>query len=227
MDLDLVEAAVAKLAKKVKAALPTIGSTTFPELKEISADGLGAYVWAVDNNSGDYTTGAWVELPAKIIEAINNGLQIEDLNTALQNVSKTADLGTTVDKLEARFNNYIEAFGNKVVAALNKHMLTRAITPFVLYNGANGINRLVTGMTFRPGTMQINVTSPTEELICPAYAKYVAVFKDGKATEAYVTPGSTQRFNLNLTQPGNYKIVVSCCDYFGYIVNKKFEVTVE
>ncbi len=227
MDLDLVEAAVAKLAKKVKAVLPSIGSTTFPELKEISADGLNAYVWAVDNNSGDYTTGAWVELPAQIIDAINNGLQIEDLNTALQNVSKTADLGTTVDKLEARFNNYIEAFGNKVVAALNKHMLTRAITPFVLYNGANGINRLVTGMTFKPGTMQINVTSPTEELICPAYAKYVAVFKDGKATEAYVTPGSTQRFNLNLTQPGNYKIVVSCCDYFGYIVNKRFEVTVE
>ena len=227
MDLDLVESAVAKLAKKVKAVLPSIGSTTFPELKEISADGLSAYVWAVDNNSGDYTTGAWVELPAQIIDAINNGLQIEDLNTALQNVSKTADLGTTVDKLEARFNNYIEAFGNKVVAALNKHMLTRAITPFVLYNGANGINRLVTGMTFRPGTMQINVTSPTEELICPAYAKYVAVFKDGKATEAYVTPGSTQRFNLNLTQPGNYKIVVSCCDYFGYIVNKRFEVTVE
>ena len=227
MDLDLVEAAVAKLAKKVKAVLPSIGSTTFPELKEISADGLSAYVWAVDNNSGDYTTGAWVELPAQIIDAINNGLQIEDLNTALQNVSKTADLGTTVDNLERRFNSYIEAFGNKVVAALNKHMLTRAITPFVLYNGANGINRLVTGMTFKPGTMQINVTSPTEELICPAYAKYVAVFKDGKATEAYVTPGSTQRFNLNLTQPGNYKIVVSCCDYFGYIVNKRFEVTVE
>ena len=227
MDLDLVESAVAKLAKKVKAVLPSIGSTTFPELKEISADGLNAYVWAVDNNSGDYTTGAWVELPAQIIDAINNGLQIEDLNTALQNVSKTADLGTTVDNLERRFNSYIEAFGNKVVAALNKHMLTRAITPFVLYNGANGINRLVTGMTFKPGTMQINVTSPTEELICPAYAKYVAVFKDGKATEAYVTPGSTQRFNLNLTQPGNYKIVVSCCDYFGYIVNKRFEVTVE
>ena len=227
MDLDLVESAVAKLAKKVKAVLPSIGSTTFPELKEISADGLSAYVWAVDNNSGDYTTGAWVELPAQIIDAINNGLQIEDLNTALQNVSKTADLGTTVDNLERRFNSYIEAFGNKVVAALNKHMLTRAITPFVLYNGANGINRLVTGMTFKPGTMQINVTSPTEELICPAYAKYVAVFKDGKATEAYVTPGSTQRFNLNLTQPGNYKIVVSCCDYFGYIVNKRFEVTVE
>ena len=227
MDLDLVESAVAKLAKKVKAVLPSIGSTTFPELKEISADGLNAYVWAIDDKTGAMAAGAWVELPAQIIDAINNGLQIEDLNTALQNVSKTADLGTTVDKLEARFNNYIEAFGNKVVAALNKHMLTRAITPFVLYNGANGINRLVTGMTFKPGTMQINVTSPTEELICPAYAKYVAVFKDGKATEAYVTPGSTQRFNLNLTQPGNYKIVVSCCDYFGYIVNKRFEVTVE
>jgi archaellum component FlaC len=227
MDLDLVESAVARLAKKVKAALPTIGSTTFPKLKEISADGLSAYVWAIDDNTGAMTAGAWVELPAQIIDAINNGLQIEDLNTALQKVSKTADLGTTVDKLEARFNNYIEAFGNKVVSALNNHMLTRAITPFVLYNGANGINRLVTGMTFRPGTMQINVTSPTEELICPAYAKYVAVFKDGKATEAYVTPGSTQRFNLNLTQPGNYKIVVSCCDYFGYIVNKRFEVTVE
>lgn len=297
MNLDLVEAAVAKLAKAIKARIPNINvgslnmkaieyptvekktvtqavfkwnsdgyweytgtkdieiepvlfirlATTDPAAQEAYPWGTQLYfdkdgnVWypadrngyitgSSDDWSGDHVTVAKLEdaVYKPIIDAINQGLSLDDLNNMVAQVNGIpTQLGNAVDNLEARFNSYIEKFGNKVVSALNNHMLTRAITPIVLYNGANGINRLVTGMTFKPGTMQINVTSPTEELICPAYAKYVAVFKNGRATEAYVTPGSTQRFNLNLTQPGNYKIVVSCCDYFGYIVNKKFEVTVE
>ena len=254
MDLDLVEAAVAKLAKKAK-SLFSGGSNKQIEIKAIeyptityngsecvpaayfemwSKEDTGSTLWTFIDEEGKLwyiQGGKWMSLEdavyKPIIDAINNGLKLDDLNDMLAEVSVTNQIGNAVDNLEARFNSYIEKFGNKVVSALNNHMLTRAITPIVLYNGANGINRLVTGMTFKPGTMQINVTSPTEELICPAYAKYVAVFKDGRATEAYVTPGSTQRFSLNLTQPGNYKIVVSCCDYFGYIVNKRFEVTVE
>ena len=163
-----------------------------------------------------------------IIDAINDGLDLSSLQDLLNQVAGIpTSLGNAVDNLEARFNSYIEKFGNTIVSAMNNHMLTRAVTPLVLYNSSEGISRLVTGLTVKAGTMQINVTSPTEELLVPAYAKYVAVFKDGKAVQAQVVPGGTQRFDLNLSQAGEYKIVVSCMDYFGYIVNKRFNITVQ
>ena len=76
--------------------------------------------------------------------------------------------------------------------------------------------------------MQINITSPTEELIVPAYAKYVALFKaDGSCVQAKVYGGSEQRIDLNLTQAGQYKLVISCMDYYGFVCNKKITVNVE
>lgn len=192
------------------------------------------YNWNGIGGSDDVNAGAFEIVKLEdavykpIIDAINDGLDLDNLNDMLQQVAGIpTKLGNTVDNLEARFNSYIEKFGNTIVSAMNHHMLTRAVTPIVLYNSAEGISRLVTGITVNAGTMQINVTSPTEELLVPAYAKYVAVFKDGKAVQAQVVPGGVQRFDLNLTQPGDYKIVVSCMDYFGYIVNKRFKITVK
>lgn len=189
-------------------------------------NGIG---YSDDNEAGNFEIVKLEDAVYKpIIDAVNDGLDLDNLNDMLQQVAGIpTKLGNTVDNLEARFNSYIEKFGNTIVSAMNHHMLTRAVTPIVLYNSAEGISRLVTGITVNAGTMQINVTSPTEELLVPAYAKYVAVFKDGKAVQAQVVPGGVQRFDLNLTQPGDYKIVVSCMDYFGYIVNKRFKITVK
>ena len=226
VSLDAVENAIAKFFKKIKKDLPSLDGTTFPVITEISADGMSAYVWVTDDDSNPLGAGQWEDLPQELVDAINNGLRIEDLNEALQNISGTYDLGSTVDKIEARFDSYIEKFGNAIVNALNNHMITRAVTPMVLFNSTEGIKRLVSGTTVNAGTMQINITSPTAELLVPAYAKYVAVFKDGQCVQAHVYGGSEQRINLNLSQPGEYKIVVSCMDYYGFVVNKKITVNV-
>jgi hypothetical protein len=63
--------------------------------------------------------------------------------------------------------------------------------------------------------------------LVPAYAKYIAVFKaDGSCVQAKVYGGSEQRMELNLTQPGEYDVIVSCIDYYGYVINKKYNITV-
>ena len=227
VDTDALENVIAKFANIIKDALPQVGGTTFPVIEKLSADGMTAYVWAKDDNTGDYTGGAWVALPQELVDAINNGLKIEELNDALQEVSTTTDLGATVDKLADRFAGYVVNFGNKIVSALQNHALTRAVAPIVLYNSADGIKRLISGKNVSTGIMQINVTSLTEELLVPALAKYVALFKDGKTVQAHVYPGSFQLMDLDLSKAGEYELIVSTVDYYGYVCNKKFIINVE
>ena len=170
----------------------------------------------------------WVDLPKEIADAINNGLKVEELNDALQNLSVTVDLGSTADNLSARFSSYLERAANSIVNALKNHALTRAVSPIILYSSTQGINRLVSGTTVKAGYMQINMTSPTEELIVPPYEKYIAVTDaSGKVTQSATVPGNTQLWTLDLTKAGDYTVILSCVDYYGYVVTKKYDITVE
>jgi hypothetical protein len=65
------------------------------------------------------------------------------------------------------------------------------------------------------------------ELLVPAYRKYVAVEKNGMLLEAEVLPGNTLTHDFDLSEPGDYKIIISCVDYFGYVVTKKYDVYVK
>ena len=227
VNTDALENAIAKLANVIKDALPQVGGTTFPEITEIKAGEGMAYVQLTDDNTIVPGAATWVKLDDTILKAINEGLQIEDLNAALKEISTTTDLGATVDKLADRFAGYVVNFGNKIVSALQNHALTRAVAPIVLYNSADGIKRLISGKNVSTGIMQINVTSLTEELLVPALAKYVALFKDGKTVQAHVYPGSFQLMDLDLSKAGEYELIVSTVDYYGYVCNKKFIINVE
>ncbi len=225
--LETIDNAIDKLAQKIKNALPNTSSSSFPTIKEISADGMEAYVWATDDDTNPMAAGAWVTLPEQLVTAINNGLKIDELNDALQNVTKKYDLGATVDNVADQFKSGIERAANAIVNALKKHALTRAVSPIILFKTTEGVFRLASGTTVKPGVMQINMTSPTEELIVPPYEKYIAV-KDasGKITSNTV-PGNTQLWNLDLTKAGDYTVILSCVDYYGYVVTKKYTVHVE
>ena len=196
-------------------------------------------LWGIVNEYGDITASDdWNADNVKvakledivykpIIDAINDGLDFDDLNDMLAEVSGYSDsLGTAVDNLADRFSSYISNFGNKIVNALKSHAFTRALAPIVLYNSANGIKKLVYGETVNKGVMQINVTSLTEEILVPAVAKYVALFKDGKAVQATVYPGNTQMIDLDLTKAGEYTLVISTVDYYGFVCNKKYLINV-
>lgn len=231
--LESVENAIAKLFKKIAAAVPSVQvNGNFPVIKSIVAPTLTEDGYVLVNDTKDATTGvAKVKISNDIIkpivDAINNGMNIDDLNDALQNLSVTVDLSSTADNLSARFSSFIERAANGIVNALKKHALTRAVSPIILYSSTNGINRLVAGTVVKAGIMQINMTSPTEELIVPPYEKYIAVTDaSGKVTQSATVPGNTQRWNLDLTKAGDYTVILSCVDYYGYVVTKKYEITV-
>ena len=232
VSLDYIEYVVSKIAEKIKAAFPTINlkDVTIKVPSTLDPDeNPYIIVGDVHDDLSDMTSWKKIEIEGEFIEAIResikDGMTEIDLTEMIQNLANET-LGDYVDNLAARFNSYIEKFGNTIVGMLKNHMITRAVTPMVLFNSADGIKRLVTGTTVNAGTMQINITSPTSELLVPAYAKYVAVFKGGQCVQAHVYGGSEQRIDLNLTQPGEYKIVVSCMDYYGFVVNKKITVNV-
>jgi hypothetical protein len=70
------------------------------------------------------------------------------------------------------------------------------------------------------------MTSSTEELLVPAFAKYIAVVQNGKVLQQATVPGSTQSWTLNFPSVGSYYVVLSAVDYYGNVVNKKYLVKV-
>ena len=227
VDMDLVDRIAAKLAKIINKAMPTVElgtiTITIPELK------AGDDKYILVGPAGHVTTEVTIDeaLYAQINQALKDGLTDIDLSEAVNNTAGGA-LANTGDKVADRFSNFVERLSNKYVAAMKKHALTRAVAPIILYDTKDGIKRLVPGTTVNAGYMVINMTSATKERIVPPYEKYIAV-KDasGKIIYSATVPGNNQLQTLDLTKAGDYTIILSCMDYYGYVVTKKYDITVE
>ena len=89
------------------------------------------------------------------------------------------------------------------------------------------MDRLCEGMFVKRGIMHGYLTSGTMELLVPAYKKYVAVEKNGMLLQSAVLPGNTLTYDFDLSEKGDYKVIISCVDYFGYVVTKKYNVYVK
>ncbi len=231
VDMDLVDRIAAKLAKIINKAMPTIElgtiTITIPELK--AGDDkyilVGSSGFAPGTGANEVTIDE--ALYAQINQALKDGLTDIDLSEAVNNTAG-GSLANIGDKVADRFSNFVERLSNKYVAAMKKHALTRAVAPIILYDTTDGIKRLVPGTTVNAGYMVINMTSATKERIVPPYEKYIAV-KDasGKIIYSATVPGNNQLQTLDLTKAGDYTIILSCMDYYGYVVTKKYDITVE
>ena len=228
VDMDLVDRIAAKLAKIINKAMPTVElgtiTITIPELK---ADATNKYILV--GPAGDVTHEVTIDdaLYADINQALKDGLTDIDLSEAVNNTAG-GSLANIGDKVADRFSSFVERLSNKYVAAMKKHALTRAVAPIILYDTTDGIKRLVDGTTVNAGYMVINMTSATKERIVPPYEKYIAV-KDasGKIIYSATVPGNNQLQTLDLTKAGDYTIILSCMDYYGYVVTKKYDITVK
>ena len=228
IDMDLVDRIAAKLAKIINKAMPTVElgtiTITIPELK---ADATNKYILV--GPAGDVKHEVTIDdaLYADINQALKDGLTDIDLSEAVNNTAG-GSLANIGDKVADRFSNFVERLSNKYVAAMKKHALTRAVAPIILYDTTDGIKRLVPGTTVNAGYMVINMTSATKERIVPPYEKYIAV-KDasGKIIYSATVPGNNQLQTLDLTKAGDYTIILSCMDYYGYVVTKKYDITVK
>ena len=227
-----VENAIARIAEIIKEK--TSINVANVEFKKINADGItinGGYMFVSDQTDHQVDTKITAikvkeDLIDELVKAINAGMPVDQLNEMIQNLGKVNGLGTTVTDYATRLNQYIEEFGNKIVFALNSHQLTRALAPCIFFESAEGIARMQEGLNLEHGMMTIYMSSPTEELLAPAFKKYLAVKKNGKTVFGKVFDGSAQLYTLDLTELGDYEVILSCVDYYGYICTKKYTLHV-
>ena len=151
---------------------------------------------------------------------------IEDIVAQVKNMIKKADDAANRAKtLEDRATDYLQKYINKTI---NFIASGRILEPILLVDAKDGIHR-VTG-TYEAGTYTFLPTTMNYELLAPAYKKYVAVVKDGKVLESYLTTNGGENFKsvkLNLTEKGENTIVYSAIDFNGNQISKKYTVTVK
>ena len=151
---------------------------------------------------------------------------ISGLNEKLEKYLKTYTLGNAVGKAEERINDYLTKGSEYLTTLINKHLFTRAVAPIIIFEHSTGMDRLCEGMFIKRGVMHAYLTSGTMELLVPAYKKYVALEKNGMLLQSEVLPGNTLTYDYDMSEKGDYKVIISCVDYFGYVVTKKYNVHV-
>jgi hypothetical protein len=160
-------------------------------------------------------------------KAINLNGGFDSINERLAKLLKTYTLGTAVNQAENRINAYLDKASDYLTNLINKHLFTRAVAPIIIFETSTGVDRLCEGMFINRGVMHAYLTSGTMELLVPAYRKYIALEKNGMLLESAVLPGNTLTHDFDLNEKGDYKIIISCVDYFGYVITKKYNVHVK
>lgn len=151
---------------------------------------------------------------------------IAAVNDRLNILLKAYILGGIEENAAERINTYIENASDKLSELIGKHTFTRSVAPIILFETNTGTDRLCEGMFISRGTMHAYLTSWTMELLAPAFKKYVALKKNDTLIQSFALSGNAQSFDFNLTEPGDYTVILSCVDYFGYAITKKYIIHV-
>ena len=219
----VLEKAISRIAKEINERWGDVGV----KAKIVKLDETNKVVYIAMNSKVEKlvvkNTEYWSDLK-KALE-VNGGL--DEVNEKLARLLKTYTLGTVVNKAEGRINAYLDKASDYLTNLINKHLFTRAVAPIIIFETSTGVDRLCEGMFVKRGIMHAYLTSGTMELLVPAYRKYVALEKNGMLLESKVLPGNTLTHDFDLSEPGDYKIIISCVDYFGYVVTKKYDVYVK
>ena len=219
----VLEKAISRIAKEINERWGDVGV----KAKIVKLDETNKVVYIAMNSKVEKlvvkNTEYWSDLK-KALE-VNGGL--DEVNEKLARLLKTYTLGTVVNKAEGRINAYLDKASEYLTNLINKHLFTRAVAPIIIFETSTGVDRLCEGMFVKRGIMHAYLTSGTMELLVPAYRKYVALEKNGMLLESKVLPGNTLTHDFDLSESGDYKIIISCVDYFGYVVTKKYDVYVK
>jgi hypothetical protein len=219
----VLERAVSRLALEIRERFGDIGITA----KIVGINDVEESVIVEVNGKRETIIVSNAKYMADMKQAVKVNGGLEAVNQKLANLLKTFTLGSVVDKAANRINLYIEKSSDYLTNLINKHLFTRAVAPIIIFEHSTGMDRLCEGMFVNRGIMHAYLTSGTMELLVPAYRKYVALEKDGMLLQSAVLPGNTQSYDFDLTEKGDYKIILSCVDYFGFVVTKKYDVYVK
>lgn len=191
----------------------------------------------------------------KIIDMVNSYLdKLEDLTKL---TDKIAEIGSKVDdvnnNLKNKIINFLDKAEGKLLTAVNS--INKALQPVMLVKTAGSFQKL-SQTVYSPTVMtaanvQFIPTSYTAELVAPAFKKLVGVTNvysmnrsksaqngdasclsalkeaNAKAGVAEILNGDTQIVNFSAKKGYIYEVTYTSVDFSGFVVAKKYYVTVK
>ena len=174
---------------------------------------------------------------------------LDDVNDLLSNFNSKIELvedtiNSTLPKIENKLNEYLDKLNNKLCGILN--ILPNKLLPTMLVSTTDGFSMWssIKGApsVLSAGSATLIPTSYTAEVLVPAAKKYIVVtdaYKNGTNTTDQsaidaansgdlntVLEGSTRVAGFNGQSGYTYEITYSAMDYFGYVVNTKYYVSI-
>ena len=164
-----------------------------------------------------------------LVKAVNDGIPSSEINNIVKQLQNTintvnADADRIIN-LENRVSDYLESFINRMITSISTNGLYKILQPILLYEGENGVNRVVSGSTFKAGQkFNLLPTTVTNELLAPAFMKYISV--NGKGETLTNGDKNFKKYEITL-QKGENKIVYAALDFYGNQVVKTYTVNAE
>ena len=212
VDVESIEKAVAALVKVTGKKVADIKNGITSDGSSVTIDGKTVKV-------GELTA-------AQIQVIINN---IPYANNVLEKMKKIYQASSNDDiaALQASASNFLSKVSAKIASIAGDNYFYNSVTPIVLFEGPEGIDRLFPGASLNilNNRMTVILTSPTEEYLVPAMYKYIAVRQGDKIIDSKILSGQDKVTALNL-RDGECEIIYQTVDYSGYVVTKSYPVTV-
>ena len=170
------------------------------------------------------------------IKTVTNAIPVAELNALIAEAKQALiDITAFADRtktFEARVSDFLERELNRVVTKVSTDGLTRILEPIILFQAGENysVTRFVDGAAVPAGEITLIPTTMTNELLAPAFKKYVAVkAADGSfALQSLKTKGDKDfnKLTVNL-KAGNYTVIYSALDFYGNQVSKKYDIVVK
>ena len=171
------------------------------------------------------------------IKTVTNAIPVAELNALIAEAKQALiDITAFADRtktFEARVSDFLERELNRVVTKVSTDGLTRILEPIILFQAGENysVTRFVDGATVPAGEITLIPTTMTNELLAPAFKKYVAVkAADGSfALQSLKTKGDKDfnKLTVNLKAGNTYTVIYSALDFYGNQVSKKYDIVVK
>ena len=171
------------------------------------------------------------------IKAVTDQIPVAELNALIAEAKQALiDIKALADRtktFEARVTDFLENEINRVITKVSTDGLTRLLEPIILFQAGDdyAVTRFVDGAAIPAGKITLVPTTMTNEILAPAFKKYVAV-KNNTTGEFVVKENLTKgdknfkKIEANLTA-GEYTVIYSALDFYGVQVSKKYTITVK
>ena len=224
------------IVNKIKAQEPDMTKYIVNKVENVTINNKWVNVEiSITVDGEDYTGEKLVEIPLtdvqgdlnNIVAELNGSLDmlngaIADIQNILNKTNNALDNAVTLEK---KVTNFLESYINRIISSISANGLYKLLEPMVLVENENGgVNRLVSGVTLKAGKVTLLPTTVTNELLAPAFKKYIAVNGEGEV----LTNGDDnfKKYEITLVQ-GKNVITYAALDFYGNQVVKTFTVTAE